>query len=77
MENYGNTGVKVLGKFHAFLRWKDQVFKQLFYITDADKSPNLLSRDACYTHWCIETMLHCGKRSLDLAAVPQALLTLK
>ena len=30
MENYGNTGVQVLGKFHAFLRWKDQVFKQLF-----------------------------------------------
>ena len=22
MENYGNTGVKVLGKFHAFLSWK-------------------------------------------------------
>ena len=49
MENYGNTGVQVLGKFHAFLRWKGQVFKQLFYVTDCDKSPNLLSRDACYT----------------------------
>ena len=49
MENYGNTGVKVLGKFHMFLRWEDQVFKQLFYVTDCDKSPNLLSRDACYT----------------------------
>ena len=23
MENYGNTAVKVLGMFHAFLRWKD------------------------------------------------------
>ena len=30
MENYGNTGVKVLGKFHTFLRWKDKVNKQLF-----------------------------------------------
>ena len=49
MKNYGNTGVKVLGKFHTFLRWKDQVFKQLFYVTDCDKSPDLLSRDACYT----------------------------
>ena len=49
MENYGNTGVKVLGKFHTFLRWKYQVFKQLFYITDADKSPNLLCRDSCCT----------------------------
>ena len=49
MENYRNTGVKVLGKFHTFLSWKGQVFKQLFYVTDADRSPNLLSREACYT----------------------------
>ena len=49
MENYGNTAVKVLGMFHAFLRWKDKVYRQLFYMTDCDRSPNLLSRDACYT----------------------------
>ena len=49
MENYGNTAVKVIGMFHAFLRWKDKVYKQLFYMTDCDRSPNLLSRDACYT----------------------------
>ena len=49
MENYGNTAVKVLGMFHAFLRWKDKVYKQLFYMTDCDRSPILLSRDACYT----------------------------
>ena len=49
MENYGNTVVKVLGMFHAFLRRKDKVYKQLFYVTDCDRSPNLLSRDACYT----------------------------
>ena len=49
MENYGNTAVKVLGMFHAFLRWKGKVYKQLFYVTDCDRSPNLLSRDACYT----------------------------
>ena len=49
MENYGNTAVKVLGKFHAFLCWKDRVYKQVFYITGCDRSPNLLSRDACYT----------------------------
>ena len=39
----------MLGMFHAFLRWKDKVYKQLFYVTDCDTSPNLLSRDACYT----------------------------
>ena len=49
MENYGNSAVKVLGMFYVFLRWKDKVYKQLFYITDCDRSPNLLSRDACYT----------------------------
>ena len=49
MENYGNSTVKVLGMFHAFLRWKDRVYKQLFYMTDCDRSLNLLSRDACYT----------------------------
>ena len=48
MENYKNTAVKVLGMFHAFLRWKDKVYRQLFYMTDYDRSPNLLSRDACY-----------------------------
>ena len=48
MENYGNTAVRVLGMFHAFFRWKDKVYKQLFYVTDCDRSPNLLSREACY-----------------------------
>ena len=49
MENYGNTAEKVLGKFHAFLQWRGKVYKQLFYVTNCDRSPNLLSRDACYT----------------------------
>ena len=49
MQNYGNSTVKVLGMFHEFLRWKARVYKQLFYVTDCDRSPNLLSRDACYT----------------------------
>ena len=32
MENYGNTAVKVLGMFHAFLRWKDKVYKQNYFM---------------------------------------------
>ena len=48
MENYGNSAVKVLGMFHVFLRWKDSVYRQLFYVTNCDRLPNLLSRDACY-----------------------------
>ena len=49
MENYGNSAVKVFGMFHAFLKWKDNVYRQLFYVTDCDRSPNLLSHDTCYT----------------------------
>ena len=50
MEAYGNnTTVEVLGTFHAFLRWKVRIYGQLFYITNANTSPNLLSRDGCYT----------------------------
>ena len=49
MENYGNTGIRVLGMFHAFLRWKGWMYRQPFYVTDCNKSPNLLSCDACYT----------------------------
>ena len=51
MENYGNLTVKVLGMFHAFLRWKERVYKQLFYVTDCDRSPNLLSREMLVTLW--------------------------
>ena len=49
MEAYGNSAVEVLGKFHAFLRWKGRVYRQLFCVTNANDSPNLLSRDGCYT----------------------------
>ena len=49
MEAYGNSAVEVLGKFHAFLRWKGHVYRQLFYVTNANDSPNLLSWDGCYT----------------------------
>ena len=50
MKAYGNnSAVEVLGKFYAFLRWKGKVYRQLFYVTNANNSPNLLSRDGCYT----------------------------
>ena len=39
---------QMLGKFHAFLRWKGHVYRQLFYLTNASASPNLLSRDGCW-----------------------------
>ena len=50
MEAYGNnTAMEVLGKFHAFLRWKGRIYRQLFYVANDNTSPNLLSRDSCYT----------------------------
>ena len=50
IEAYGNnTAVEVLGKFHVFLRWEGRIYRQLFYITNVNASPNLLSRDGCYT----------------------------
>ena len=49
MEAYGNSIVEVLGKFHAFLRWKGRVYRQLFYVTSVKNSPNLLLSDGCYT----------------------------
>ena len=49
METYRGSRVEILGKFNAFLRWKGKIFRQPFYVTTANLSPNLLSRDACYT----------------------------
>ena len=50
MEAYrNNTAVQVLGRFHAFLRWKGTVYRQLFYVTNANNLPNLFLRDGCYT----------------------------
>ena len=48
MENYGSSRIVVLGKFFAFVRWKGKIYRQLFFVTTANTSPNLLSRDACY-----------------------------
>ena len=48
MEAYGNSTVAILGKFHTFIRWKGRIYRQLFFITTANASPNLLSRDGCY-----------------------------
>ena len=49
MEAYRNRTVEVLGKFHAFLRWKGRVYRQFFYVTSVNNSLNLLLRDGCYT----------------------------
>ena len=61
MENYGNTAVKVLGMFHAFLRWKDKVYRQLFYVTDCNRSPQFAVKGCLLHSRSLETMLYCGE----------------
>ena len=48
MENYSSSRIVVLGKFFAFVRRKMKIYRQPFFVTKANTSPNLLSRDACY-----------------------------
>ena len=47
LENYGSR-VDFIGTFTTFIRWKGQVWKQKFYVTKANQSPNLLCRPACF-----------------------------
>ena len=60
MEAYGNFTIDVLGRFFAFLRWKGRIYRQLFYMTTANVSPNLLSRDSLLHPRSAETMLLSG-----------------
>ena len=60
MENYSSSRIVVLGKFFAFVRWKGKIYRQPFFVTTANTSPNLLSRDAlgvvkpCYAVEAVE-----------------------
>ena len=78
MEAYGNnSAVEVLGKFHAFLRWKGKVYRQLFYVTNVNNSPNLLSRDGCYTLGVIKPCysVEADSSSSQFQGIPQVVPT--
>ena len=81
MEEYGSSTVSVLRKFHAFLRWKNRVYKQLFYVTSANASPNLLSRDSCYMLgvlkpcYSVETSKRSSTQTLEQAEKQQRCMT--
>ena len=74
MEAYGNSTVPVLGNFHAFLRWKGRIYRQLFFITTANASPNLLSRDSCYTLGVLKPCysVEISRSSSRFQGIPQA-----
>ena len=55
LENNGNSPVSIFGKFTAFIKWKGKVFHQEFHVTDANASPNLLSRDTCFRMEVLQT----------------------
>ena len=55
LESYGNSPVNIIGKIMAFIRWKGKVFHQEFHVTNANFSPNLPSRDACFRMEVLQT----------------------
>ena len=55
LENYSNSPVSIIGKSKAFIQWKGQVFCQEFHVTNANSSPNLLSRDASFQMEVLQT----------------------
>ena len=55
LENYGNSPMSIIGKFKVFIWWKGKVFHQEFYVTNANSSPNLLSRDASFQMEVLQT----------------------
>ena len=55
LENHRNSPVSIIGRFTAFIRWKGKVFHQEFHVTNANSSPNLLSRDACFRMEVLQT----------------------
>ena len=63
LENYGNSPVTITGKFMAFIRWKGKVFHQEFHVTNANSSPNLLSRDACFRIEVLQTCLQLQEKN--------------
>ena len=48
LEYYRNSPVSIIGRFTAFIRWKEKVFHQEFHVTNANSLPNLHSRDDCF-----------------------------
>ena len=45
LESYGNTDIEATGEFTCFLQCKGKVYRTVFHVTTANKSPNLLSRE--------------------------------
>ena len=65
LKNYGNSPVSIIGKFKAFVHWKGKIFCQEFHVTNANSSPNLLSRDASFQMKVLQTCFAATRREFS------------
>ena len=64
LENYGNSPVSIIGKFKAFIHWKEKIFWHEFQVTNANSLPNLLSRDASFQMKVLQTCFAATRRKI-------------
>ena len=62
LANYGKSGVNILGSIQLFIKWHGKVYKQTFHITDANGSPNLLSRKSCFMMEILKRCFHLSSK---------------
>ena len=55
LENYSNSPVSIIDKFKALIQWRGKVICQEFHVTNANSSPNLLSRYASFRMEVLQT----------------------
>ena len=63
----------IIGRFTAFIRWKGKVFSQEFHVTNANSSPNLLSRDACFRMEILQTCFAVTGKEIHLPQQEQVI----
>ena len=62
LANYGNSGVYILGSIPPFIKWDGKVYKHTFHVTDANSSPNLLSRKSCFMMEILKPCFHLSSK---------------
>ena len=62
LTNYRNSGVNILGNVPLFIKWHGEVNKQTSHVTDANSSPNLLSRKSCFMMEILKPCFHLSSK---------------
>ena len=75
MENYGNSAVKVLGMFHAFLRWKGQGLQTNYSMSQTVINPLICYPVMLVTHLEFSSLVTLWKNSFELEKPPEILLS--